>query len=233
MAKIFCEKVLNPFFDSESKQEVIKIRSINNQMGITLRGNKRNRDPTKTKETPQPKKMAPNTIDSDVEIEEDENGAEFNGVIPQGDLQFSDSILVHSTIHPPALIGTPRSSQRLAIEEHTATGMEAEATSSSLARDPPAPRMDCEQITSTPNLTPVSSPKRQLQHDPTSTAPPLTAPPFLPVPLCLPAADFYDRALLPAAAPTTDFTSSQRLILPTICSPIPNRAESDSECEDD
>ena len=229
MAKTFSEKVLNPFFDSESRRRAQNITSINDQMGNTLRGEKRTRYQTRTKETPQPKKMAPNEMDSDVELEEYENEADFMQTIPQSDLQLSDSILVLSTIHPPALLGTPRSK---AIEEQPATGMDAEVTSSSLAREPSAPRMDGEQLTSTPNLSPVSSPTKQLLHGPTATAPPLTAPPFLPVPLCPPAADFYDRASLPAAATTTDFTSSQRLILPTLGSPLSIRIESDSECED-
>ena len=104
MAKTFSEKVLNPFFDSESRRRARNITSINDQMGNTLRGEKRTRDQTRTKETPQPKKMASNKIDPDVEIEECEKDAEFRQLIPQGDLQLSDSILVLSTIHPPALI---------------------------------------------------------------------------------------------------------------------------------
>ena len=99
--------------------------------------------------------MAPPLLDSKMEIEVYDNDTEVGQVILQGDQQLSDSILVLSTIHPPTLLGTPRFSHSLAIEEQPATGMEDEVTSYLLAWEPSAPGMDGEQTTSTPNLTTV------------------------------------------------------------------------------
>ena len=50
--------------------------------------------------------------------------------------------------------------------------------------------------------------------------------------MCPNAAYFFQRAPLPTAAPTTDFTSSQRLILPLLdCTLNSDNAESDSKDE--
>ena len=94
-----------------------------------------------------------------------------------------------------------------------------------------APGMKGQQFTSTPNLTPVSSPTKQTALQYTAQAPPVSH--FLPVhsavPMCPDAADFLERAPLPAAAPTTDFTSSQRLILPPVDILLNTSAESEAE----
>ena len=97
MANNFCEKVLTPFFHRKSSQNEKKISMINNQMMNPGRGEKRPRDPTKTKATPNPKKMSCPQIYPDRQSE----------VIPQNDQQLSESILVLSTIHPSSLLGTP------------------------------------------------------------------------------------------------------------------------------
>ena len=236
MTSVFYNEVFLPFLEKNSDFKASMIKKLNDQVRQGKRGEKR-QNPTcsKTNFPPHAKKAQ---FDNDVENmevndqtleEKSYEDPDLNQVIPQGDQQLSESVLILSTIHPLNLLRIPRSSPcRLEIEDQNATGMDVEEIIPMLA----APGLDGQHTTSTPNQTPASSPTRQPTLRTTMSA--LPAPPPLSVPMCPGAADFIERAPLPAPAPQTDFTSSQRLILPPLDSSLPDVhvAENDGEAED-
>ena len=138
----FIDEVFNPFLERESRRLASEIRNINDLMILEKRGTKRTMDPTtsKTNQTPRYKKIitAETDLETDLdnEMELDEGRSKNDQVevqsdledIPQSDQQLSESMLLHSTLHPIEYIGTPPSSpRRLEEEKQPATGMEAEA----------------------------------------------------------------------------------------------------------
>ena len=194
MMKTFSQKVFLPFLEANSNLHAIRIKSINEQMRQGgRRGQKRPTNPAsnKTKFTPKSKRAQMET-----ELEESEHEDGMEDVIPQSDQQLGDSILLLSTLHPPAMIGSPLSS--LELEEF------------------PTEMFEEMHPTSTPNPTPPVSPSQQAG---TSQRPALAPPPTLlrlPVPLCPEAAEYTQRAPLAPSAPPINLTASQRLILPDV-----------------
>ena len=176
--RTFYDKVFAPYLEGMSRERALKIVDINNMMSLEKRGTKRTMNQTtRTQFTPQQKKKTPMS----------ESGTES---IPEGDQQLSDSILLLSTIHPPALLaglGASRlEDEEITLGEIPASGMEDEQATPLSIEVLPATGRDGEQTTSTPNPTPVSSPSKP-------SAPPPPAPP-LPVPMCPEAAEYMERA---------------------------------------
>ena len=137
----FMEEVFTPFLEKESDRCALEIKMINEMMILGKRGEKRTYDSTasKTSFTPKYKKVIPleagTVTDSDSEIEVDsdsDTNSEGAGDIPQSDQQLSESVLLHSTLHPIEYLGTPPCSpRRLEIEEKSARGMDSEAVNES------------------------------------------------------------------------------------------------------
>ena len=209
MTSVFYDDVFLPFLEKNSDIKASLIKKLNEQIRQGKRGEKR-QNPTgsKTNFTPHAKKTQFEVDIENIEVndetieEESDVESDLNQVIPQGDQQLSESVLILSTIHPPNLLGTPKSSPcRLEMEDQLTTGMAVEALTAMMA----VPGLDGQHTTSTPNLTPVSSPTRQPTTHTTLSA--LPAPSFLPVTMCPGAADFMESAPLPTAAPPTDFTA--------------------------
>ena len=88
--------------------------------------------------------------------------------------------------------------------------------------------------TSTPNLSPVSSPaRRQATTQKTTTAPvPLASSLSGPVPLCSPAAQYIQK-VQPVPKTPKNLTASQRIIFPLAGSPLPSEYDGDSEADED
>ena len=105
MLSIFWKNVFLPFMESDSNRQALRINAINEQMTQGRRGEKRTMNPAsnKTKYTPKSKKTQ-----VEAELEEAEWDDDMEEVIPQGDQQLGDSILLLSTLHPPALLGSSR-----------------------------------------------------------------------------------------------------------------------------
>ena len=122
----FCNELFIPFFESESMRLAPRIKSLNDQMiEGGRRGEKRTMQPnsSRTKSTPQAKKLIAVQFESDTDVSDGET--DVFQIIPQGDQQLSDSLLLHSTHHPPEYLGTPESSpSRQAIVNLPAGGMD-------------------------------------------------------------------------------------------------------------
>ena len=101
MLSIFWKNVFLPFMESDSNRQALRINAINEQMTQGRRGEKRTMNPAsnKTKYTPKSKKTQ-----VEAELEEAEWDDDMEEVIPQGDQQLGDSLLLLSTLHPPALL---------------------------------------------------------------------------------------------------------------------------------
>ena len=125
----FMEEVFTPFLERESSRCAPEIKTINDMMVLGKRGEKRNLDPTtsKTNHTPKYKKVIQTCADSDSEMEFDSESDTEAVDIPQSDQQLSESVLLHSTLHPSEYLGTPPSYPcRLEIDQIPAQGMESE-----------------------------------------------------------------------------------------------------------